>query len=321
MNQCFWIRGSTKFSRGRDLSIRLSRNYFSESSRKISGGNHPQEQGLRINKALTAHYSRREIDKLVAQRKIRVNGKYATLGQRISASDEIEIDGTTVWNDPAWYPQRSGSSEAITKESWFPHVYLKFWKPKGVICTADSSSSGPTSTNNIFNCLARLHPGILAQNRRIFSIGRLDVNTTGLLLLTSNGDLCNSINHSDLVPKTYETTLDRNLSSTDLNRLRKGVHITSQVSHDGNTKNITEWISPLRVVPLARKREVEVTIREGRNRQLHHMFQSLNGSKIVDLIRIQVGDVTLRNLKGPGDCCPLNKQEKKHLFSFQKKSY
>ncbi|WP_434575199.1 23S rRNA pseudouridine(2604) synthase RluF [Riemerella anatipestifer] len=158
---------------------------------------------VRINKYLSevGFCSRREADKILEQGRITINGKIPELGTKVSAEDEIKVDGKLI-TEP--------------KEE---HVYIAFNKPVGIVCTTDTKRE----KNNIIDYIK--YP------KRIFPIGRLDKPSEGLILLTSDGDIVNKIlrarnNHE----KEYIVRVDKPITNKFLEQMRAGVPILGTVT-------------------------------------------------------------------------------------------
>ncbi|MBT0548463.1 23S rRNA pseudouridine(2604) synthase RluF [Riemerella anatipestifer] len=158
---------------------------------------------VRINKYLSevGFCSRREADKILEQGRITINGKIPELGTKVSAEDEIRVDGKLI-TEP--------------KEE---HVYIAFNKPVGIVCTTDTKRE----KNNIIDYIK--YP------KRIFPIGRLDKPSEGLILLTSDGDIVNKIlrarnNHE----KEYIVRVDKPITNKFLEQMRAGVPILGTVT-------------------------------------------------------------------------------------------
>ncbi len=147
-------------------------------------------------------------------------------------------------------------------------------KPAGVVSTARQPGER-RAVVDLVDTEARLYP-----------VGRLDADSTGLLLLTNDGELANQLTHPRYeVPKTYRAKLGKPIGDRDLERLRKGVEL-----EDGPT-------SPAEVRRLGEK-EIEITLREGRNRQVRRMLEAV-GNRVVALQRVKFGPLALDNLQ-PG---------------------
>lgn len=157
----------------------------------------------RINKYLSevGFCSRREADKLLEQGRITINGEKPELGTKVSAEDEIKVNGKLI-TEPAE-----------------EHVYIAFNKPTGIVCTTDTKRE----KNNIVDYIN--HP------KRIFPIGRLDKPSEGLILLTSDGDIVNKIlrarNHHE---KEYIVRVNKPITENFLKKMRNGVPILDTVT-------------------------------------------------------------------------------------------
>ena len=159
--------------------------------------------GTRINKYLSeiGHCSRRAADKLIDHGRIKVNGKAVSMGQKVSSSDRIEVDGILVEN---------------LKER---NVYIAFNKPTGIVCTTDTR----VEKDNIIDYIN--YP------RRIFPIGRLDKMSEGLILMTNDGDIVNKIlrsrnNHE----KEYIVTVNKPITNDFIEKIRNGLPILDQIT-------------------------------------------------------------------------------------------
>lgn len=159
---------------------------------------------IRINKYLSevGYCSRRAADKLLEEGKITVNGKIPEMGTKVSAEDEILVDG-----------------KSITKPEEEEHVYIAFNKPVGIVCTTDTHRE----KDNIID--------FIGYPKRIFPIGRLDKPSEGLILLTSDGDIVNKIlrsrnNHG----KEYLVRVDQPITREFLQKMRNGIPILNTVT-------------------------------------------------------------------------------------------
>ncbi len=230
---------------------------------------------MRLNKYLAAAgiASRRAADAMITEGRIRLNGtvveNLATLVD--PRRDSVEVDGKPV-----------SSLEA--------HAYILMFKPRGVITTA----SDPRGRRTVLDLLPGGGP-------RLYPVGRLDMETDGLLLLTNDGKLAFRLTHPKYgVEKTYRVRLDRPIEESDLDAVRVGVMLD-----DGPTQ-------PARVVRAGDR--LEVTIHEGRNRQVRRVFEAL-GHEVVALRRIRFGILDLNGLERgawrkltPGEVHELKKQ-------------
>lgn len=233
---------------------------------------------MRINKYLAQKgiASRREVDKLIEEGKIFINGKRATPGEKVSDRDKIEISG-----------KRIDSSIEEKK------VYFLLNKPKKII-SATKDDRGRKTVVDLIKC-----------NERIFPIGRLDYDTEGAILLTNDGEIYNKVIHpKNEIYKEYVALVNGEISDIDIQKLRRGIKL-----EDGMTL-------PAKVKLMNRengKSEVSIAIREGRNRQVRRMFQKL-GYFVLELRREKIGDIILKDLK-VGNYRELTKKELEYLKS------
>jgi len=210
----------------------------------------------RVQKLLSArgYCSRRKAEELIDAGRVKVNGNIVKLGNKATEQDKIEVDGKPVLG------QR--------------FVYMMFNKPVGCV-TALTDPEYKTVMDYI------------KIPERVFPIGRLDYNTSGLLLLTNDGDFANGIMHPRYeIKKTYRVGIDKAITDSQMAKLEAGVML-----EDGKT-------SPAKIKK-NKSDEVEITIHEGKKRIVRRMFQSL-GFRIRFLERIRVGKIELGNLK-PGE--------------------
>ena len=216
---------------------------------------------MRLNKFLSNSglASRRKCDQLIEEGKVFVNGKQVTeLGSQINEKkDKVTVEGKT-----------------ITLPSSF--VYIKLNKPKGYACTAQDEKGRKT----IYD--------LIDSEERLFSIGRLDYDTEGLILLTNDGDFANKVAHPKFnIDKEYRVTVEGEIKESEMAVMRKGVDVDGQrmpsaivnfISYEnGNTK-------------------LSVIIDEGQNRQIRRMFEAI-GKTIKLLKRVRIGQVRLGGLR------------------------
>ena len=197
--------------------------------------------------------SRRAAEQLIAAGRVRVGGEVVTDPARdVTEGAGVEVDGASVARE--------------AREVWAVN------KPAGMVSTAREPGRRPAITE------------LVDSERRLYPVGRLDADTTGLILLTNDGELANRLTHPRYgVPKTYRVRLARPPSDRDLERLRGGVRLD-----DGTT-------SPAQV-ELRGERELEVTIREGRKRQVRRMVDAV-GNEVESLTRIRIGSLELGGLR------------------------
>lgn len=214
---------------------------------------------MRINKYLAESgvCSRRAADKLISDGEVTVNGKICGLGQEISAGDTVAVSGKTI------VPLKT-----------FDYYIMN--KPKGYVCTVKDDKERKTVMD------------LLPVNvKRVVPVGRLDYDTEGLLILTNDGDLTFKLTHpKNEIPKTYSVKTEKPMTEKDINALRSGVYIDGVKTKKCNvklvetTKNYTKF---------------NITITEGKNRQIRKMVESVNNN-VTFLKRIKIGDLKLTGL-------------------------
>lgn len=216
--------------------------------------------------------SRRKAEELIAENRVRVNGRPAKVGQKADPNrDRISIDG-----------------EMLDTRSREKLVYYMLYKPRGYL-TAMSDDRGR-------KCVAELVADI---PERVFPVGRLDMNSEGLLLFTNDGDFANSITHpSHQVPKTYRVIVHSEVTAEQQVRLAEGVELDGVMTNPAEVRIVTE--EPGRTVLL-------ITITEGRNREIRRMCEAV-GLEVARLKRIAVGPVRVGMLK-PGTYRELTAEE------------
>lgn len=220
--------------------------------------------------------SRRKSEELIVQGRVSVNGKVVTeLGVKVSAKDHLEVDGVPVYQEQP--------------------VYYLLYKPRGVI-SAVSDDKGRKVVTDYF-------PGV---PERIFPVGRLDYDTSGILLMTNDGEFSNLLMHpSHEVPKIYVAKVKGTPLKQQLKALDDGVMI------DG--RKTAPAVSKLKSVDMQKGTAVvELTIHEGRNHQVKKMFEAI-GFPVLKLKREQVGHLTLQGLNS-GDYRELPKKEVSQLI-------
>jgi 23S rRNA pseudouridine2604 synthase len=225
---------------------------------------------MRINKFFTeqGHCSRREADRMIAEGHVTINGRLAKLGDRVSETDVVACDGIVVHR----------RTEAL---------YIKYHKPIGVTTTSE-----PHVRRNIIAEIG--HPV------RIFPIGRLDKDSSGLILLTNDGDIVNDIlrvEHGH--EREYRVEVDRAFDQPFLDRMAAGVVILGVRTR------------PCTVTRLG-PRSFRIILTEGRNRQIRRMTQSL-GYRVVALHRVRIMHITIEGLK-IGEWKELTAAERQELF-------
>lgn len=220
--------------------------------------------------------SRRKAEQLITEGKVKVNGKVVReLGTKVSNSDTIEVEGVK-----------------LEKED---KVYFLLYKPKGYI-SAVTDDKGRKTVVDIFK---KRVP------ERIFPVGRLDYETTGLLLLTNDGEFSYQLTHPKFkIDKTYIARVKGVPTIEGLKKLQRGIKL-----EDGKTAPAK--VSMTSFDEKAGKAICEITIHEGRNRQVRRMFEAI-GTPVVKLKRERFAFLDLGNLK-PGEYRELTKHEVKQL--------
>ncbi len=240
-------------------------------TRSAGGGRRRAERGQASNAATEKLQkvladlglgSRRELERWIAAGRVEVNGSVATIGTRVGESDRIRVDGIERRRSA------SGANQGGAR-------VLLLNKAEGVICTRNDPEGRPTC----FDSLPRLSRG------RWVSVGRLDINSSGLLLFTNDGALANRLMHPGAgVEREYVVRVDANLDSATMAMLRDGVLLEdgdlarfADIRYGGGT---------------ARNHWYHVTLLEGRNREVRRLFES-QGIRVSRLKRVRYGSVGL----------------------------
>ena len=215
---------------------------------------------LRLNKFLAnaGVCSRREADEFIQAGVVTVNGEVVTeLGTKILRTDEVKFHDTPV---------------SLEKK-----VYVLLNKPKDYVTTSDD----PQQRKTVMDLVKDVCP------ERIYPVGRLDRNTTGVLLLTNDGDLASKLTHPKfLKKKVYHVHLDKNLTSHDMDQIREGITL-----EDGEIKaDAVEYADE------RDKSQVGIEIHSGKNRIVRRIFESL-GYRVTKLDRVQFAGLTKKNLR------------------------
>ncbi len=218
-----------------------------------------REDNIRLNKYLSnaGVCSRREADVLIETGVVSVNGKIVTeLGYKINQGDIVQYDGETI--------------NAETKR------YVLLNKPKGFITTMDD----PRGRKTVMSLVSK------ACRERIYPVGRLDRETTGLLLFTNDGDMAKKLTHPRYqAVKMYHVELNKSVAKEDLEKLLNGVDL-----EDGKTK-----VDKVEYVENGTSKEVGVEIHSGKNRIVRRLFEAL-GYQVIKLDRVQFGGLTKKDL-------------------------
>ena len=218
-----------------------------------------ESSGIRLNKyiANSGICSRREADTYIEHGSVQVNGKLVTeMGYKVQPTDVVQFDGTSI------SPEEKR--------------YILLNKPKNYITTMDDDRGRKTVMELVAN----------ASKERIYPVGRLDRNTTGLLLFTNDGDLAKKLTHpKHNVRKLYHASLDRKLDLKDLEKLRGDVIIEGR----------KVFIDAISYVDGQPKSEVGIEIHSGRNRIVRKIFEHV-GYKVNKLDRVIFAELTKKNL-------------------------
>lgn len=232
---------------------------------------------MRINKFLASCgiASRRECDRLIEEGKVTVNGKRADLGLDVNEDDEIFVNGNRV---------------SVKKNE-----YYILNKPKGYLSTVSDDKGRKTVMDLMPSGVGRIYP-----------VGRLDYDSEGLLILTTDGALAQHLTHpSNEVPKTYLVKIEGTLTESDLNPIRSGIEIEGGYVTKKCKAHIVETNKEYT--------KIHVTITEGKNREIRKMFAAI-GREVTLLKRIKVGELNLRGLDR-GSWRKLSKEEVAYLMS------
>jgi 23S rRNA pseudouridine2604 synthase len=297
-------------------------------------------KGLRVNRALWSTHSRREANRLIEQGRIRVNNVVVTSpDDRLFQGDTVQLDCAFV----AWQQQ-------------MPHVYVKFNKPAGIVCTTDRRVPGnivaaleelSTSTRNSSNTTTTnsTHTHTHHQHPRVFPIGRLDADSTGLILLTSDGSIVNPLLRAAAVGggggdsnknnkinkkafKEYHVETEPRATNANIQELASGIIITTMARRNGGMEPVTARTLACSVVRRqahsnhhhheddfndSTNNTLVFTISEGRNRQIRKMCAAL-GLEVKTLHRVAFAGITLSGCDRPGEWATLTQGEERKLF-------
>lgn len=217
---------------------------------------------MRLNKHIsdTGFCSRREADRLISEGRVTVNGLRARVGAEVGEGDEVRIDGSAVRPRTAAKGQRK-------------HVYIAFNKPTGVTTTTESAVPG-----NIID--------FIGHQQRIFPIGRLDKESEGLILLTSNGDIVNEILRAEnKLEKEYLVAINHAVTDEFLRGMARGVPVHGETTLPCKTGKLGRF-------------GFRIVLVQGLNRQIRLMAAHF-GHRVKQLLRVRIGNVKLGRLK-PG---------------------
>lgn len=223
--------------------------------------------------------SRREMERWIEQGRVKVNDQVATLGERVSEKDTIKVDNKLVNQKRTQVQQR----------------VIVYHKPVGEVCTRDD----PEGRKTIFSNLPKLRTG------RWISVGRLDLNTSGLLLLTTDGELANKLMHpSSEIEREYSVRVLGEVSPEIIKQLKTNVPLDDGDAHFSEVKEsggegANHWYN--------------VILKEGRNREVRRLWEYF-GFAVSRLMRIRYASITLERRVRPSKCEDLTDKQMTQLY-------
>ena len=224
----------------------------------------------RINKYLSevGFCSRRKADDYISDGRVYINGKPALLGSKVSIEDEISVDGEIIQNKDK------------------KKVYIAFNKPVGIECTGNNKVK-----DNIID--------YINHKERLFTIGRIDKQSEGLILLTNDGDIVNNVLRAEnRKEKEYIVTVNKKITTEFIDKMRKGVRILGRITRKCFVKKIHE-------------NRFKIILTQGMNRQIRRMCEVL-GYRVTKLKRVRIMDIHLDTKVG--EYRNLNNDEIGQLF-------
>ena len=285
--------------------------------------NNNKIENIRLNKVFKTTHSRRKADALIADGRVKVNGEIVEdMGRRVTPfQDEIQVDGKLYvgWEEHHGFApatqMKNGNDSARKSDGRQPdsrrrrhnEEYIKYWKPVGVTSTTDRNDK-----NNIIDAILGSRSSSLETpiQSRIFTVGRLDKDSSGIILLTSDGRVPNAVLRSKFKrPKTYEVYVDRPLRASDIRGLRNGITITTDRVRRDKHESITAKTLPCKVKAQPGSQSLTIQLTEGRNRQIRVMLTTL-GYNVIDLHRDDFMGININDLDRPGDWKRLTIDEK-----------
>ncbi len=218
--------------------------------------------------------SRRKAEEYIRNGKVKVNGKTVTeMGVSVTAQDRVEVDGKLV---------------RLERKK----VYIMLHKPKGYVTTVHD----PEGRDTVMDLISDVE-------ERVYPVGRLDYDSSGLLLLTNDGELAHRMMHpSHEIVKVYIVTVEGAPSAEAIRKLEKGIRIENYTTAPALVKVLENY---------GEKTKLEITIHEGRNRQVRKMCEAI-GHQVIRLKRVAYGNLVLGALK-PGQWRYLTDGERKQL--------
>ena len=224
----------------------------------------------RINKYLSevGFCSRRKADDYISDGRVYINGKPALLGSKVSIEDEISVDGEIIQNKDK------------------KKVYIAFNKPVGIECTGNNKVK-----DNIID--------YINHKERLFTIGRIDKQSEGLILLTNDGDIVNNVLRAEnRKEKEYIVTVNKKITTEFIDKMRKGVRIMGRITRKCFVNKIHE-------------NRFKIILTQGMNRQIRRMCEVL-GYRVTKLKRVRIMDIHLDTKVG--EYRNLNNDEIGQLF-------
>lgn len=232
--------------------------------------NYKKEERIQKLVANYGNYSRREVERLIKDKKVFKNNELVKLGDLATVDDTIIINRQKVKFN-------------------LKHDYFLLNKPKGYICNRiDKKNRSVISLINNY------------KNRNLFTIGRLDVNTTGLIIVTNDGNLKKIVESpASKIKKVYLVWLEKKITTNDLKILIKGIKLD-----DGY---ITKPVEKIKIISNDENFLIKLAIIEGKKNQIKRMFEALD-NKVINLKRIEIGQLKLGSIKTK-EYSKINQQE------------
>ena len=234
---------------------------------------------VRLQKAIadSGFCSRRKAEEYIINKKVFVNGTLVTeLGTKVNTSDEIIVDGNSI--------------------SYQDKEYYIFYKPRGIICSTNDDKGRKTVVD------------FFESNKRLYPVGRLDYDTTGIIFLTNDGEFTNMILHPrNNIPKVYIAKLEGIIDGYSIKKIKSGVIID-------NYKVIPDRVKLKSADKKSNTCIVEITIHDGKNHEVKKIFESI-GLNVIKLKRESIGFIDLTGLKS-GEYRKLTSKEIKQLYAY-----
>ena len=228
---------------------------------------------MRLNKKLVelGITSRRKADEMIERGLVSVNGELATLGTKVLDTDIIEVDGKIIKNDTS-------------------KIILMYYKEKGVICTESDAEKGVRISDKIKE---------FGFKKRLFTVGRLDKDTVGLIIITNDGDLSRDIlNTKNNYEKEYEVIVNKEINADIKMGLENGVYL----------KELNKTTKKCKVKTYKDdKHKFNITITQGLNRQVRRMCEAFN-LRVIKLKRVRIINLKIKDLK-PGEFKIIKKKD------------